>query len=91
MPLPVFHQQRPIGSQITAIGDGISVLDSSESSKVVALTSAPTALSSTPPVVAAVSTDSLTVIFTPITGAISYTLKVYNSAGVTLISSLPNL
>ena len=75
---------------ITAIGDGISVLDSSESSKVTALTSAPTALSSTPPVVAAVSTDSVTVIFTPITGATSYTLKVYNGAGNTLLSSLPN-
>ena len=66
---------------VTAIGDGLSLLSSTQSNLVSVTTSAPAPLIATSPVVAGTGISSVTVIYTPVDGAMSHTLFVYGDSG----------
>ena len=78
---------------LVAIGDGSTYLNSSESTKVsFTFTGAGNGTTLTAPTVTAtlVTTNSVRIGFTELTGATSYTLKRYAADGTTLLATIPN-
>jgi hypothetical protein len=78
---------------LVALGDGSTYLNSNESAKVAfTFTGAGTGATLTAPTVTApvVSTNSVRINFTQLTGATSYTLKRYAADGNTLLATIPN-
>ena len=72
---------------VTAIGDGVTNLSSSESTKVAFSTSAPSNLVAPSPSQVGQNSSAVRVAFTGITGAVGYTLRLYANDGATLIST----
>jgi IPT/TIG domain/Beta-propeller repeat len=76
--------------KVSALGDGISVLDSAYSAGFTAQTTAPAVLSTPSPSVFSQTQQSAVIVFTPISGAISYTAKLYAANGTTLLRTIAN-
>jgi len=75
---------------VTAIGDGVTYLSSSESTKLAFSTSAPSNLAAPSPTQVGQTSSAVRVAFTGITGAVGYTLRLFANDGTTLIATYNN-
>jgi Beta-propeller repeat len=75
---------------VTAIGNGSTILDSSESNQLSVLTVAQTTLTAPTATIGSNTPSSAAVTFTAVTNSLSTTLKLFAANGTTLLRTVPN-
>lgn len=76
--------------KVSALGDGVSILDSPYSTGFSITTQAPVQLTSPSPSVFSASQTNAVIVYTSISGAAGYTAKLYAANGVTLVRTITN-